>query len=300
MGVFSVPPGRGVRGDRFNHFRFGRLVDEFLNATPQDEPHRIGVMEAPRPHHLRVVDSETGEVRGDCPDCRSLELELRGKRGQITRLKNELAQLREVSPERDDVIFVLEAHRELLMPGAKISERSARWGVVEALLKLRDDESGGRLFTALELKAAVVGMSLQPFIKENRWARDLTWGFTSQPVAAKPGAKPGPRFPDPSQVERHMRFAVEFKRRTGTSALTLLDELGGGALWWLAERCECGHLRAEHAVHGPTRDLRLPCDVEGCGCADMDWLSAKIDRFMREQTGGVDGVVVEGGGQDSG
>lgn len=241
--------------------------------------------EPARPH-LRVVTPD-GELAGElCPHCHETDMAMRKLRTENTRIRNENAQLREVAPEHGAVRSVLEYHRELLMPGAKISEHTARWGVVHSLLKMKDDETGEALLTELQLRGAIVGMTLQPFImdKANRFARDLTWAFTSQSPGNKPGGKPGPRFADPAQVQKHLDYAVTFKRQTGTSALGVLDELGGEGLRWLSERCSCSHtwlahLRGGEAAQGGAQR----CAVQDCDCGMFDIWHAQVERFKREQ-----------------
>jgi hypothetical protein len=82
-------------------------------------------------------------------------------------------------------------------------------------------------------------------------------------------------FRDSATVDKHIARATSFRRRTGLSALTLLDELAGGALDWLAQRCSCGGLMLEHLGAGPGA---LPCPARDC--EGFDFLNAKVERFM--------------------
>lgn len=219
---------------------------------------------------LRIVDSEGQLVGEDCPHCRDTELALRVERGKNTRLKNELAQAMAVEPIHEQIVEVLSFWRRTLAPNASIVEGSDNWKAVRARLREKDAETHEQRFDVLRLKAAVVGISL------SEWHMAKGQSHRRHPATA---------FGNAGKVDRLIEGAVAFKRQTGSSALTLLDELGSGVLWWLAERCGCGHVRAQHAVQGPTQDLRLPCDVEGCGCTDMDWFEAKWQRAVQEREG---------------
>jgi hypothetical protein len=215
-----------------------------------------------------VVDTETGQVADDCPSCLALEQERRVQRAQMTRLKNELARAMGVEPEAADILEVCEYWRQLVAPRASIVVGQPRYKAVRDRLRDTDARTRERLFNPLKLKAAVVGITLDPWhmAPGQRHRRDLDIAFSNS-----------------NKVERLIGQAIGFKRRTGTSALALVDELAGDALFWLAERCGCGHIRLEHVRLGPRHDGTQPCSVAGCGCADMDWFAARVDRWERQQ-----------------
>lgn len=228
----------------------------------------------PAPHLHLAHDAATGEVIDGCANCIQLEEENEGlktalsaSKGQNTRLKRQLANMRFVAPDTDDVRELLDYHRKLLMPGVKIAESSVRWGVVSDLLKLKDAETDKPLFSVLELKAAIAGMALQPYIMDaaHLYRRDLTTAFCSR-------RNGGPSLPDPGKVERHIGEAIGFRRETGTSALELLDDLADERLAWLADRCSCGEMRVAH----------LMCRT---ACEDFDEFEAKQWRWLRQQDG---------------
>lgn len=223
-------------------------------------------MEAAR--HLSLVDRDTGEVVEQeatslHQQIAELEAELRAKRSQITRLKNDNARLMGVEPEHDDILGVLEFWREKCHPRAPIVVGSDGWKAVRARLRETDASTGKPAFTPLALKAAVVGVLLSDFHVANRkqgylHARSI--------------------FADADRVRTHIGRAVSFKERKGISALTIIDELGGSELEWLADRCSCGGLRIQHLKSGLAHQ---PCPERDCPA--MDEFQAKIERFMAER-----------------
>ena len=221
--------------------------------------------------HLRAVDMETGEVVEQDAETvdllrqqlRELEQELRTKRSLITRLKNENARLMGVEPEREEIIDVLTFACKLLMPRASIVPGSKRWANVRARLKDVDPKTDKPKFTPLALKAAAAGAALDPWTMDNahRHRRDPEFVFA-----------------DAGKVDRHISRAVGFKHRLGVSALTLIDELGGVALEWLADRCSCGGLFIEHLRTFPADDGSLPCPERDC--LSFDHFHAKVERAL--------------------
>lgn len=195
--------------------------------------------------HLHVVDRDSGEVLDGCPDCKSLEMELRAKRAQITRLKNENARLMGVEPEHEIVQEVLAYACKLLMPNATIVPGSKRWMAVRARLK--------EGFDPLQLRAAACGAVM------DGWTMDASQRHRRDPEHV---------FSDAGKVDRLIQDAVGFKGRTGVSALTLVDELGGPALSFLADRCSCGGLRVAHLM--------------GNACAEFDEFAARVNRHLSE------------------
>jgi hypothetical protein len=228
--------------------------------------------------HLHAVDAETGEVvEQDLPTVEllrqqisELELELRGKRSQITRLKNENARLMGVEPEADDIMDVLSYWREVCMPGASIVVGSERWKAVRARLRETDVTTKKLLYTPAHLKAAVAGVMMSEFHVSHR--RD---GYLDAASI----------FSDSKKVDAHLARAIGFKQRNGISALTLIDELGGKALDWLALRCSCDALMVEH-LHDvyagrTTQGIKaLPCPRTGC--PHFDFFNANVDLTLAE------------------
>lgn len=231
-------------------------------------------MTEPAPR-LRLVD-QNGELHA-APDLEQLRDELEGvtrsfaaAKGENTRLRRELSAAQGVEPEAKDVMDVLLFWRAQCMPRAQITVGSERWQKTRARLRERDAESGERCYSPLKLKAAVVGAMLSDFHMQNR-----DKGYLDAASI----------FGDSRKVDAHIQRAVGFKRLTGISALTLVDELGSEALRWLAERCSCTHLWVEHLRGGPRPGGLQPCSVEGCGCANFDYLSARIDRWVADKRG---------------
>lgn len=223
--------------------------------------------------HLTLVDPATGEVVEQDAETvallkqqlAELEQELRTKRSQITRLKNENARLMGVEPGREEIIDVLEFACKLLMPRASIVPGSKRWLNVRARLKDLDPRTDKPKFTPLALKAAAAGAALDDWTMDNRHRHRRDPEFV---------------FADAGKVDRHLSRAVGFKHRLGVSALTLIDELGGTALEWLADRCSCGGLFVEHLRSWPTPDGYLPCPDRGC--EGFDFFNAKVERALAE------------------
>lgn len=236
-----------------------------------------------RPQLSIVVNQETGEVSEGCPECADKDDQIEGLKTRVaslagtnTRIKREHAELDAVAPNRDEILEVMAYWRVTICPGAKVTASSKGWRTVKARLAEPDEETG-RQFTVLELKAAVVGMTLDQWHMDgnHRHRRYLENAFS-----------------DAGKVNRLVSKAVSFKRTYGASALTIVDELAGASLVWLAERCSCGHLRLDHVRQGPTPDGRQPCDGQTahdqsgmpvpCECTDFDWLAAKLEARWAE------------------
>lgn len=208
------------------------------------------------PRHLHSVDPVSGEVLpGGCPDCKALEMELRGKRSQITKLKNENARLMGVEPDHDDILQVCEFHRRMVVPNGSVAVGSKGWTTVRA--RLRDVHPGTerKLFDPLRLRAAVCGIALDAWHMEK--------GHSHRRYLEN-------AFRDAGKVDRLIDLAIGFRRETGTSALELLDDLAGDRLAWLADRCSCGGLRVAHLMG------RTECQV-------FDEFEADQWRWLRQQ-----------------
>lgn len=204
---------------------------------------------------LRLVDTATGEVTEVPAEIEMLrqqvaeaEAELRAKRSQITKLKNENARLMGVEPEAESIIEVLEFWRLRCMPGASIVPGSERWLKVRDRLREHDVTTKQPAHSVVKLKAAIAGVLLSDWHVKNKKVDAVTI------------------FRDSKTVEDHVARAVDFKRRKGVSALTLLDELAGPGLEWLADRCSCGDLRMAHLM--------------GRGCGEFDEFNAKVERHL--------------------
>jgi len=223
------------------------------------------------PGELRLVDTITGEVQDTCGHCTELERDLRVKRGQITKLKNENRRLAGLEPEADKVLEVLTYWRDTVRPRASIIIGSDSWKAVKARLTDTDVTTGQPAFTVLSLKAAVVGLTLDEWHMDPRarHRRDLNLAFSSS-----------------DKVTKLLYNAVRFKRTYAVSALTIIDELGGEALVWLAERCACDHLWIAHLRGGAAPGGLQPCSCEGCGCENFDFFTARVERWMAEHEGG--------------
>jgi FtsZ-binding cell division protein ZapB len=225
-----------------------------------------------------LVDPSTGEV-ADLPtihalqaevaqlkeDCALLEVELRAKRSQNTKLKNENARLMGLEPEHGEILDVLEFACQRLMPGASIVAGSKRWMAVRARLRDVDPRTRARKFTPLKLKGAAIGALLDP------WTMDRRQRHRRDPEFV---------FADAGKVDRYLMGAIAFKRTYGESGLAIVDELAGEGVRWLAEQCSCGGLWIEHLRGGPGPDGLQPC--ARTGCANFDTFHAKVERFMAE------------------
>ena len=133
------------------------------------------------PRHLHAVDPYTGEVlAGGCPDCKALEMELRTKRSQITKLKNENARLMGVEPDHDQILEVCEFHRRMVVPNGSVTVASKGWTTVRARLRETHPKTGAKLFNPLRLRAGVCGIALD------------AWHMAARPV---PSPLFGERFP---------------------------------------------------------------------------------------------------------
>lgn len=231
---------------------------------------------------LRLVDTTTGEVSELPADVARLqaeleaarqqvgeaEAELRGKRSQITQLRNQLAEMQAVEPEAEQIMDVLEFWRVRCMPGASIVVGSERWQKTRARLRERDAGTKERCYTPLHLKAAVVGARLSEWHVKNKRLDAATL------------------FRDSKTVDDHIGRAVTFKRAYGTSAVTLLDELGSPVFAWLSRRCACGHLWLEHLKGGPGPDGNQPCDT--CRCPHFgESLDDQVERWKVEHAAEV-------------
>jgi hypothetical protein len=214
---------------------------------------------------LHVVDAETGElVRDDDRDIliEQLERELRGKQLAIGKLKRELRDLRAVEPEALIVRDVLDYWRERCKPRATIAIGGKRWEKVRA--RLRDQLDRGKPFTPAELKLAVDGALLDPWLS----GRDRrSKGYLDAETI----------FRDAEMVERLRDLAVGFDAETGVAIHDLLDVADALRLvhWpMLLEGCVCGHRRIEHSRPDPRLEGLEGCFACECDDFDYDWSDA--------------------------
>lgn len=231
---------------------------------------------------LRLLDTATGEVR-ELPNVADLHARIENltdqldgakdgwaaAKGEIKKLRRENAQLMGVEPAHKKIMDVLQFAMPLLVPNGRIVVAGPRWKNVRARLKDRDAETQVLLFTPLHLKAAAVGVTMSEFHMSKLAYRD-----------------PESIYADPDRVQKHIQRAVRFRRVYGTSALTLVDELGQQALAWLARRCECGRLWAEHLKDGPTADGSQPCPATGCPHF-AESVDDQLERWKAEHGGEV-------------
>jgi hypothetical protein len=224
---------------------------------------------------LRLIHGASGEGRDGCPQCEAkdglvdeLSSKLNGALSELGKLTKRLARAQGVDPEAEDIRDVLGFWRVRCMPAAKIVVGSERWENVAGLLAMKN-AAGGKCYTPLSLKAAVTGALLSEWHVENR--RLDIFAVADKRLV--------------SSIDKHIERAVGFKRRTGVSALTVVDELAGEGVAWLAERCECGHLWIEHLRGGARTDGSQPCAT--CGCSNFGQsLDERVEQWMREQAAG--------------
>lgn len=218
---------------------------------------------------LRIVDGD-GELAGElCPHCHETEMALRSERAKVTTLRGRLARQEAAEAQDEEIIEVLAFWRDWLAPRAGISEGSANWTMVAKRLQDIDKVTGERRFNVKQLKAAVVGVSYDPYC--------MAKGETYR-------RHPGVAFNDPDRVGRFIERARTFWRQTGEDPLGIMEDLGGPALSWLAERCSCEHTWLEHLRGGEAAQGGAQrCSHQDCGCTMFDFFHAKVERFLREQ-----------------
>jgi hypothetical protein len=215
-----------------------------------------------------LINPQTGEVVEDERDIliHQLEAEKRGQSLQIGLLKKELRELRAVEPEAQHIKEVLGYWREKCNPNATaIAPGGKRWEKVRA--RFRDNLDGRDSWTTAELKLAVDGALLDPFLNGTD-PKSKADGFLDATTI----------FRDDKQVERLMHLAVGFKVKAGVGVPELLevgDQLGHVSWNFLLQTCSCGHKRIEHAHSDPTLEGRELCFLCDCG----DWDLCPFDEF---------------------
>lgn len=226
-------------------------------------------MDDPAGPHLRLVNVDTGETPDVCPHCLATDEYNRRLRAEVSRFKGEERRRASVEARRADIVEVLSFWRDTVAPRAGVVAGSANWKAVSKRLGDVDEVTLEPRFNVLKLKAAVVGITLDPYRMEKGQS------YRRHPNEA---------FKDPGLVDKLIDRAVRFKRQTGVSALELVDELAGEGLRWLAERCSCTHTWLEHLRGGEAaQGGAQACSVEGCSCGCYDFFHAKVERFIKEQ-----------------
>lgn len=218
--------------------------------------------------HVRLI-SDHGELVGEdvCLGCVELSKKIAHLSGELTKLRNEQERAERRDPLDGQVMEVCTFHKRLLSPTWKIVRKKGAYKDVRDRLMDLDAETGQPAFTVRHLQAATVGLSICEWTRQRK-IRSASWLFGQT-----------------AHVQWMIDEAIGFKRSNGTSALTIVDELGRGGLERLAERCECGHIRLEHEKERPELDLfDPPCAVHGCDCVGWsEALDSRIWRWVAEQ-----------------
>jgi hypothetical protein len=215
---------------------------------------------------LHLVTEHAGEVAAEdvCLGCVELSKKIAHLSGELTKLRNQQEQVERRDPLDAQIMDVCLFHKRLLSPGWKVVRKRGAYKDVRDRLMDVDAETGRPAFTPLYLKAATVGMSISPWVRD-RGIRSASWLFGTT-----------------RHVEWMLEEVTEFKRTTGASALSIVDELGRPGLEKLAARCSCcGHLRLDHERERPELDLwDPPCGVHGCACDGFDDFDWRVERWV--------------------
>lgn len=221
-------------------------------------------MEPARTNVVRLVDREGQLVGEGCQGCVRHSKTIASLEGELTKLRNEEDERLGLAPDAGRIMEVLRFHKQMLAPHAKIVRGKAAWKAVKEILAATDAETNRPAFTVLHCKAAIVGLSLSAWHREHK--------KTSAAFL----------FSDPDRVQEHIATCVTFKREYGTSALEIVDELGGPGLAKLAVRCTCGHLRLDHERETPELEIwDPPCSVHGCACEGFDDWDHRVEMAKR-------------------
>ena len=140
------------------------------------------------------------------------ELERRHKSAMrdLGKLRKQLGRQRYLEVEADDVIAVLEFWQATLNSRASITPESDNWKMVQKRLRDKDARSDKPLFDVLWLKAAVVGITLDPWRMEKGESR----------------RQPREAFKNPDRSGSWLAGRWSSSKRP-LSALHLVSELGG-------------------------------------------------------------------------
>jgi hypothetical protein len=214
---------------------------------------------------LHLVDAHTGEIVPQRDDDRDILIEeqqakLTAAHLQIGKLKKELRDLRAVEPEALVIKDVLDYWRERCKPTATIAVGGKRWEKVRG--RMKDNLDRGHPFTPAELKLAVDGALLDPWLS----GRDRkSKGYLDAETI----------FRDAEMVERLLSLAVGFEANAGVGLGELLevaDEMLFVGWPMLLEQCTCSHRRIAHTQRDRHAEGRSPCiECEECLDFDHDW-----------------------------
>ena len=188
---------------------------------------------------------------------------------QISHLKGELSRQRQDDPKMQDAREVFDYWVDKLGKTKRTTWGPARQKCVLARLSEKALTEGGDRKD--DLFAAVRGMSLKPYVGPQGRQEDDSNG-------AKRHDDLTLICRDETTVERFAGYALEQPvpiRQPGVPQ-EVLDLLARGDLDRLVERCDCGHVRAEHTF--PLQELWCPpemvgwepCTAKGCTCMDFD------------------------------
>lgn len=216
---------------------------------------------------LRLVDGHGEMVGEQCGACAEKDVRLGQLRRKISELENEAeARVERRHPLDAQIMEVCVFHKRLLSPRWTIVRNKGAYKDVGDRLRDTDAETGQPAFTVLHLRAASVGMSMCEWTR-GRGIKSASWLFGST-----------------RHVQWMLEEAISFKRDTGTSALEIVDELGGPGLAKLAARCDCcGHLRLDHERERPELELfDPPCAVHGCACPGFEDFAWRVQVRMAE------------------
>lgn len=226
-----------------------------------------------RPTLAQVVGPVTqdGHTVGGCPNCGvvlpemeqqqemilHLERELRGKRAQISRLKNEQGSSGgRNDPYYEDAVKVFGHWREKLAPTAREFSGSR---LEKTLARLKAGYTPG------ELCDSINGYWAFPYIV-NR-LRERTGKPHERLVELEYIMR------DPKNVEAGIEL---WKRDEGRDSAAMKN----GASPMFAQLCDCGH---PYAHHLPARlhPVQLePCCEKGCDCVSFDEINRRADDYL--------------------
>lgn len=217
-----------------------------------------------------VVDPTTGEVleHAGCVRCAEYEVqlqmkerELRGYALRLARAEGDLRHLQGIEPQAEDVRAVLSHWATRVTEEGwwsvepKYKPGDERWSAVRA--RLRDEYAVDYCCIAVE------GALMQPKSQVKREWLDAKCLFRN-------GAN----------LERAYERAQDPRLERVLGLKALPPELVGLNLGYLADHCDCGHLRLEHAPSRP-EDGEQPC--HRCRCSDFDDIHQRADEFIAKQ-----------------